>query len=98
MQLHNYEKHEITLDPATYKVQLDTVEKINDRFYSIFVIDLYDTAKRQYSKKLLARTTIKSNFINFKYELLKKGEDSVTKDFIDNSKDLLRTVRISNGM
>jgi hypothetical protein len=97
-QYHLAKKHDIVNDPGTYKIKSDTVEKIGDRYYSIIVIDLYDTLKNQYSKKLLASTTIKSNIIDFNYELLTKRNDSLTNNFINNSKYYLRTIRISNGM
>lgn len=82
----------------TYDLMMGMFQKIGDRHYSIIVIDLYDTLKNQYSKKLLASTTIKSNIVDFKYELLTKRNDSLTKNFINNSKYYLRTIRISNGM
>jgi len=97
-QYHHHKKQDILTDPDTYKIKSDTLEKIGDRYYSIIVIDLYDSLKNQYSKKLLATTTIKSNFVDFNYELLTKRNDSLTNNFINNSKYYLRTIRISNGM
>lgn len=97
-QLHLVKKQSIVNDPDTYKIRSDTVEKIGDRYYSIIVIDLYDTLKNQYSKKLLASTTIKGNIVDFRYELLTKRKDSLANNFINNSKYYLRTLRISNGM
>ncbi|OQP39962.1 hypothetical protein A4H97_17245 [Niastella yeongjuensis] len=97
-QQHFAKKQNTISDPDTYKIKSDTVEKIGDRYFSIIVIDLYDTLKNQYSKKLLASTTIKGNIVDFKYELLTKRNDSLNKNFITNSKYYLRTIRISNGM
>jgi len=95
--IHEHEKENIILDPDTYKIKSDTIEKIGDRFFSIIVIDLYDTSKAQYSKKLLAATSIKGNIISFSFELLTKGIGGATDNFINNSKFYLRTIRISNG-
>jgi len=97
-QQHHAKKQNIVNDPDTYKIQSDTVEKIGDRYYSIIVIDLYDTLKNKYSKKLLASTTIKGNIVDFRYELLTKRNDSLTNNFINNSKYYLRTIRINNGI
>jgi len=36
----------------------ETIEKIGDRYFSIIVIDKYDTASAEFSKKLLSTTTI----------------------------------------
>ncbi|MEY2917019.1 MAG: hypothetical protein RIS73_733, partial [Bacteroidota bacterium] len=74
-----------------------TVEKIGDRLFSVFVIDLFDTTKSQYSKKMLAMTTIKSNIISFDFELLTKQNGLATDNFLSNAKYYLRSIRTSNG-
>lgn len=96
LKFHEREKANLILCPDTYKIKADTVEKIGDRFFSVFTIDLYDTAKLQYSKKVLAASSIKGNIIHFKFELLTKHSDSSTKYFLNNSKYFLRRIRISN--
>lgn len=96
-KVHEHEKAEIIQNPDTYKINSDTVEKIGDRYFSIITIDLYDTAKAQYSKKLLAATEIKSNIIHFNFELLTKQKGASTDKFIDHSKFYLRTIKISKG-
>lgn len=96
-KFHQHQKENVIQDPDTYKIKSDTVEKIGDRYFSIIVVDLYDTAKAQYSKKLLAATTIKSNIIYFDFELLTKQKGHATDKFIDNSKYYLRTIQLSNG-
>ncbi len=96
-KFHQHQKANVIQNPDTYKIKSDTVEKIGDRYFSIIAIDLYDTAKAQFSKKLLAATSIKSNIIYFDFELLTKEKGSATDEFIDNSKYYLRTVRLSNG-
>lgn len=97
LKYHEIEKEELVQNPATHKIASDTVEKIGDRYYSIFTIDLYDTAKHQYTKKLLAATTIKSNDIHFNFELLTKRKDSATNNFIRNSMYYLKSIHLSTS-
>ena len=81
-----------------YKIKSDTIEKIGERYFAILIVDNYDSLNKQYCKKLLATTSIKSNMIFFDFELLTKKNDSLTNSFIDNSKYYLRTASIDNGM
>lgn len=86
------------MDTLGIKLVSDSVEKIGERYFSVITVSLYDTIKRQYSKKLWASTTIKSNLIDFKFELLTKEKDSLKDNFIENAKYYLRTARLSKGM
>lgn len=94
---HDHKKFEIIHDPALHKIKSDTIEKIGDRYFSIIVIDMYDTAKVQYSKKLLSTTTLKTGTIDFNFDLLSKQKDSLTEKFIDKAKYYLRTIRIGSN-
>lgn len=96
-KVHKHQKADIIQSPETYKIKSDTVEKIGDRYFSIITIDLYDTANGQFSKKVLAATSIRGNGIVFNFELLTKQKDSMTQKFIDNSMYFLKTIRLSNG-
>jgi hypothetical protein len=93
---HRYQKEALLSQPGTYKIKSDTIEKIGDHYFSIFMIDLYDSVKFQYSKKLLATTYIKSNGIEFNFELLTKQKDSLKDNFLGYSIFFLRTIKISN--
>lgn len=93
---HDHKKFYITHDPALRTIKSDTIEKIGDRYFSIIVIDKYDTATAEYSKKLLSTTTIKRGTIDFNFELLSKKNDSLTENFIDEAKYYLRSIRIKN--
>lgn len=95
--VHQRRKQQMLSSPETYKIKFDTIEKVNDRYFSIIVIDLYDTLKAMYSKKVSGVSTIKSNAIEFKYEILTKKNDSINQNFIENSMNLLRTVKLSNS-
>ena len=94
---HDHEKFEITHNPALHFIKSDTIEKIGDRYFSIIVIDKYDTAKAEYSKKLLSTTTIRRGTIDFNFELLSKKKNLLTEKFIDEAKYYLRTIRIGSG-
>lgn len=96
-KFHQYQKAIVVESPNSHKIKSDTVEKIGDRYFSIITIDLFDTTKQQFSKKLLAATTIKSSIISFNFELLTKDKSIATDKFIDNSKYYLQTIRLSNG-
>jgi hypothetical protein len=97
-KLHQYQKENLKQDPDTYKIKSDTIEKIGDHYFSIFVIDLYDSVKVQYTRKLLAETSIRGNQVKFNFELLTKQKDSLKNNFLENSRYFLKTVRINNGM
>lgn len=97
LRFHEAWKGELMQRPDTYRIKSDTIEMIGDRYFTIFVIDLYDTTKAQFSKKLLAATTIKSNIVFFSFELLTKVKSMATDRFIDRSMYCLRTLRLSNG-
>jgi len=96
ISFHDHKKFYITHDPALRTIKSDTIEKIGDRYFSIIVIDKYDTATAEYSKKLLSTTTIKRGTIDFNFELLSKKNDSLTENFIDEAKYYLRSIRIKN--
>jgi hypothetical protein len=95
-KLHQSEKENLKQD--TYKIKSDTIEKIGDHYFSIFVIDLYDSSKSLYSRKLLAQTSVRGNQVKFNFELLTKQKDSLKDKFLENSRYFLRTIRISNSM
>ncbi|MGC4101052.1 hypothetical protein [Ferruginibacter sp.] len=93
---HAKKKAELLIEANSYKIKSDTIEKIDDYYFSIFLIDLYDSTKLQYSKKVLAGTYIKNNSVEFNFELLTKQKDSLKDKFLDNSLYFLKTIRIEN--
>jgi hypothetical protein len=98
INIHEKQRADLIKQPDSHKIKSDTIEKIGDYYFSLFVIDLYDSIKSQYYKKVLASTFIKSNGVEFNFELLTKQKDSLKDKFLENSKYFLRTVRINNGM
>ena len=97
ISFHDHKKFDIIHDPRLRMIKSDTIEKIGDRYFSIIVIDMFDSAKKVYSKKLLSTTTIKRGTIDFNFELATRQKDSLTNNFIDNAKYYLRTIHISDG-
>jgi hypothetical protein len=79
------------------KVKFDTIEKINDRYFSIVCMAGFDSARQKYFTKLVAVTTIKGNEIEFHYDSSSK-EIINEKDFFDRSKEFARTISIGNGI
>lgn len=98
LNLHEKIKADMLLSPDTYTIKSDTIERIGGHYFSIFMVDLFDSVKSLYSKKVLAATMIKGNSVEFNFELLTKQNDSLKDNFLENSRYFLRTVRISNGM
>lgn len=96
LRYHQHKKSDTSDNPEMKYITADAVEKIGDRYFSIIIIDLFDSTKSQFSKKVLASTTIRGNWIDFNFELLTKKRDSLTTNFIINSKYYLSTIRISN--
>jgi hypothetical protein len=94
-RMHPQIKANYTYD---YNVTADTVEKINDRYFSIVAIDQFDSSKNQFIKKVMAETSIRANQVRIQYELLTKVNDSICQNFIRNSRILLRSIRFSNGI
>ena len=78
-------------------IDWDTIEKINDRYFSVVYIHGFDKIKRQHFAKLAAVTTIKSNEIELKYDIRTKDTINL-KSFYQSSIQFLRTVRMSNGI
>ena len=94
-------KHRIQyllIENSEPKITSDTIEKINDRYFYILTIDRFDSSRKVYSKRVFAGTSIKSNIIEFQYEILTKQVDSVCIRFYEESKKLLKTIQISNGI
>jgi hypothetical protein len=92
---HNHLKEQLKSNPQNPPINFDTIQKINDRYFSIITMEKSDTVQ---VKKVLAVTTIKSNLIKFQYELLTRKNDSISKNFIKNSLNLIKTIRISKGI
>jgi hypothetical protein len=92
---HAHLKEQLISNPQNPPIIFDTIQKINDRYFSIIAMQKSDSIR---IKKVLAVTTIKSNEIKFIYELLTRKNDSISKNFIKNSIDLIKTIRINKGI
>ena len=92
---HNSLKNQLLSNPENPPIIFDTTQKINDRYYSIMAMGKSNGLKQL---TLIAVTTIMSNEIKFKFELLTAKGDSITNSFIRNSMDALKTIRIEKGI
>jgi hypothetical protein len=94
---HDHKKWNIIHDPSLRMISSDTIEKIGDRYFSIIVINKYDTARAQYSKKLLATTTVRKGTIDFNFEILTRQNNLLMQNFIKDARLYLRTIRFGNA-
>jgi hypothetical protein len=92
---HEHLKSELMSNPGNPPIIFDTIEKINDRYYSIFAMQRSDSIL---CKRVLAVTTIKGNLVRFQYDLLRTKADSIESNFIKKAIELIRTIRIDNGI
>jgi hypothetical protein len=89
---HNHIKEELMSNPENPPIVSDTIQKINDKYYSIIVMEKSDTFQ---SKKIVGVTSINGNEVRFQYELVTKKNDSISINFINNTINLIKTIRIS---
>jgi hypothetical protein len=94
-----HENFKSRLSSNTYDgtIHSDTLEKIGGRYFLIVCLEGFDNERQKHFAKVAALTTIKSNEIEFHYDI--KTKDTINlKEFYENSIKLLRTVRMSNGI
>jgi hypothetical protein len=94
---HENFKGRLSSDPINGTIVSDTIEKINDRYFSVIATSGYDKERKKHFAKVAALTTIKNNEIEFHYDIKTKATIKL-KDFYQNSIRFIRTVRISNGI
>jgi hypothetical protein len=73
----------------------DTIERINDRYYSIFHMEQFDSVHTQ---TIIAFTTIKSNQLKFQFESIQRKKDSLSNLFQRNSLETIKSIRIGQGI
>ena len=94
---HDHKKWILMHDPSMEKITSDTIEYIGDRYFSIIITEIYDTTTREYIRKLLSSTTIKTGTIDFNFELRTKENNSSTKSFLQEAAIYLRTIRFARN-
>ena len=94
---HRVRKESIAQQPFSYPIKSDTIEKIGNRFFSIILIDTYDSTFMLYAKKLQAMANIKNNEVYFDFELFTKQTSPTADNFINNAYAYLRSVRIDSA-
>jgi hypothetical protein len=85
-------------DPQMRYVISDTVQKINGIWFSIIAGESYDSTTKIFLKYVFGTSNIRFNEIAFKFQLLTKNNNSISKSFIENSMKLLKKVKIKNGI
>lgn len=88
-------KDQLKSDSQNLPIVFDTILNINDRYFSIIAMEKSDSI---FHKRVLCVTTIQSNVVTFKYELATRDTDSVSKNFISKSIELLKSIQIGKGM
>lgn len=95
--MHRRTIYNITNDiyhPA--RLVFDTLRQVNGRLFSIAVADSFNTATNLRIKKVIAVTTIKTNTINFLFELVTKKADTV--NFIQNALECIKSIKIEKDI
>jgi len=92
--MHSRLKAEMEYNSGSFPMIFDTIQKIGNRYYSIFYLKKKAEVER---KRVLAVTTIKGNEIRFQYELASKTGDTSSIDFFQNSMKYLETIEIKAG-
>ncbi|TGE09510.1 hypothetical protein [Hymenobacter fodinae] len=85
------------LKGASAMLVSDTIEKINNRYYSILIYDSNDSVNAVNTRKLMASTNVKGNNIQFNFELQVEKTDTALRKFIENSKYYLRSVKLNKS-
>jgi len=75
-----------------FKVNLDTIECIKDRCFSVFAMQIDDSI---HTEKVIAITTVRGNRITFDFLLRMKTENSIYKEFVRNSLKFIQTIKFS---
>ena len=84
-------------NPWMRNIIYDSVEIIDDKLFSIIAVENFDSIKKQNYRYLEAGTLLKGNIVRFEYKLLTKIKDSITDNFLKDSKRLLQQTKI-NGL
>lgn len=84
-------KIEAKKDGVMDRLLVDTIQKIDDRYYTITAFDYLDSL--QY-KEVEAFTLISEVPVWFKFKLLSGKKDSITDNFIPEALSMIKTIRI----
>jgi hypothetical protein len=94
-------RHKMLLEMAKISAEMssvtsDTVEQINDAWYSVIAGEKYDSVTKIFTKFVVGTSQIRLNEITFKFQLLTKTNDSISSNFIKKSLRLLRSIKLHN--
>jgi len=79
------------------KFIIDTLLTIETQHFAVIAFTSFDTTKKARIQFLNAITSIKGNIIELFFEYRKSYSDTLSNDFIKNSFNALKTIRVSNG-
>ena len=79
------------------KFSIDTLLTIGTQHFAVIAFTSFDTTKKAKIQMLNAMTSIKGNIVELFFECRKSYADTLSNDFIKNSFDALKTIRVSNG-
>ena len=79
------------------KFSIDTLMTIGTQHFAVIAFTSFDTTKKIKIQMLNAMTSIKGNIIELFFEYRKSYVDTLSNDFIKNSFEALKTIRVSNG-
>jgi hypothetical protein len=91
---HKHFKEKLLSDERNLKITFDTLYKINDRDFSVVVMEKEDSIHYQ---SVFASTSINNNEVKFSYELITGKQDSKNHDFVKNAIAQINSIRILNG-
>lgn len=93
--LHERMLYSAKSEPLMYgdKFRFDTIQEINGRLFSIITADFYNDSTKLFSKVVWGATHIRGNLVEFKFNLLTKKRDSISDNFVNNSKQLLYQIK-----
>lgn len=90
-------RQNLQANAETVNIIADTVERIGDRFFSIFKISDFDSTSNVHIQRLIGYTSIAGNQLEFRYDLLSQKKDSIFTGFFERALKNLETVEIKDG-
>ena len=79
------------------KFIIDTLLTIGTQYFAVIAFTSFDTTKKAKIQMLNSMTSTKGNIIELLFVYRKSYSDPLANDFIKNSFDALKTIRVSNG-
>ena len=91
----HFREEQKLLDPVANNILVDTLCRIHDRPFSITGTHFYSEPVCREFYELNAVTSVRGTDIAFQFELITEKGDSLSKHFIQNAMDVLKTIRFT---